>query len=158
MELTTNLLLRINQTNKPMEINVFITDNIVLKEFINNCYLGKYTVQNIFMEWLEWCEENHFNDDIKYAKFMILDVVEYFKIDEEEIDKYKGRYPQRYYAYVRDNIYFDSWNVLTKFIVECSLEKSFFRYVESLNIDIKKYLEPLILEEVAKRIEDLLIY
>ncbi len=158
MELTTNLLLRINQTSKPMEINVFINDNIVLKELINNCYLGKYVAQNTFMEWLEWCEENHFNDDIEYAKFMILDVVEYFKIDEEEIDKLKGQYPQRYYNYVRNNIYFDNWNELEKFIVENSLEKSFFRYVESLNIDIKKYLEPLILKEVAKQIEGLLIF
>lgn len=157
MELTTNLLLRINQTKKPMEINVFITDEIALKELINNCYLGKYTAQSAFMEWLEWCEENHFNDDIKYAKFMILDVIEYFKIDEKEIDKIKGRYPQREYEYVRDRIYFDNWNELEKFIVETSSEKSFLKYVESLNIDIKKYLEPLILKEVAKQIEDLLI-
>ena len=141
-----------------MELNVFIADHIVLKELINNCYLGKYVAQNAFMEWLEWCEENHFNDAIEYAKFMILDVVEYFKIDEEEIDKYKGRYPQRYYDYVRDNIYFDNWNELEKFIVETSLEKSFFQYVKSLNININKYLEPLILKEVAKRIEDLLIF
>lgn len=158
MELTANLLLKINQTKKPMEINVFITDEIALKEFINSCYLGKYTAQNVFMEWLEWCEENHFNDDIEYAKFMVLDIVEYFKIDEEEIDKIKGRYPQRYYEYVKNNIYFDSWNELEKFIIETSLEKSFFQYVKSLNIDINKYLEHLILKEVAKQIEDLLIF
>jgi hypothetical protein len=158
MELTTNLLLRINLTSKRMEINVFIADDIALKEVINSCYLGKVTAQIVFMEWLEWCEENHFNDDIEYAKFMVLDAVEYFKIDEEEIDKIKGRYPQKYYEYVKNNIYFDSWNELEKFIIETSLEKSFLQFVESLGIDINKHLEHLILKEVAKQIEDILIF
>lgn len=157
MELTTNLLLRINQTSKRMEVNVFIADEIALKEVINNYYLGKYTAQNVFMEWLEWCEENHFNDGIKHAKFIVFDVVEYFKIDEEEIDKIKVQYPLRYYEYIKNNIYFDNWNELEKFIIETLSGKSFFQYVKSLNININKYLQPLILKEVAKQIEDLTI-
>ncbi len=154
MKLTTNLLLRINQTNKPMELTFQINETTALRTFINNCYLGQVSAQVVLDEWLQWCEENHHSLKHHRAKWLVFDLLEHFKINADELE---GDPIQKRYEWAKNNASFKCWNDFEKFIIDNYLEIQFFKYLEDIKIDFKKYLEPLILEEVSQRINGLVI-
>ena len=149
MELTYNTLIRINKQNRRKEIKVYIDDEKAFNEIINSFYLGKFTAQNIFMEWLEWSEKHHFEEG--YGFWLIVELKEKYNLDEKEL---KGYYPLKHYEWAKNNVIFDNWNELEKFIVERSLEKAFFAYMESYEIDYKKILEPLAFNTFIEKIEN----
>lgn len=149
MELTYNTLIRTNKQTRRKEINVYIDDEKALNEIINSFYLGRFTAQNIFMEWLEWSLEHHFEEG--YGFWLIVELKEKYNLDEKEL---KGYYPLKHYEWAKNNVIFDSWNELEKFILEHSLCKSFLAYMESYEIDYKKILEPLAFNAFIEQIEN----
>lgn len=146
MELTYNTFIRINKQKRKKEIKVYIDDEKALNEIINSFYLGKFSAQNIFMEWLEWSERNHFEEG--YGFHLIVELKEAAKLE------LKGTYPLNYYEWAKNNVIFDSWNKLENFILKGSLEKAFFAYMESYEIDYKKILEPLAFNAFIEKIEN----
>ena len=152
MELTTNLLLRINQTSQRMELSFYIDETIALKTFINNCYSGRVTAQCVFEEWLVWCEENHHN--LHRANWLIIDLLAHFKINADEL---KGDPIGKRYEWAKNNAIFKCWKDFEKFIIENDLEILFFKYLEDIEFDFKRYLEPLILEKISESIKGLII-
>lgn len=149
MELTYNTLIRINKQNRRKEIKIYIDDEKALKEIINSFYLGTFSAQNIFMEWLEWSEKNHFEEG--YGYWLIVELNKKYDLDKKEL---KGYYPLKHYEWAKNNVIFDNWNELEKFIIESSLEKAFFAYMESYEIDYKKILEPLAFNTFIEKIEN----
>lgn len=149
MELTYKTLIKINKQKQRKEIKVYIDDEKALDEIINSFYLGKFTAQNIFMEWLEWSLEHHFEEG--YGFWLIVELKEKYELETKDL---KGYYPLNHYEWASNNVIFDNWKELEKFIIESSLEKSFFAYMESYKIDYKKILEPLVFNTFIEKIEN----